>query len=71
MIISEMPSTIIYSYTKEGGYTCLNIPKRFVKECSIVSGQRFLGFVRKGKFVIEQEVENGDAQLGPSSAKAK
>lgn len=51
----ETPSTIIYSYTKDKGYTYLNIPIRLVKQCAIVSGQRFLSFVRNGKLVIEQE----------------
>lgn len=49
------PNAIIYSYAKDRGYTYLNIPVRLVKQCAIVSGQRFLGFVRNGRLVIEQE----------------
>lgn len=77
-VITEMetPNTIIHSYTKDRGYTYVNIPVRLVKQCGIVSGQRFLAFVRSGKFVMEQEkvteqeVENGSfVGLGSSAAK--
>lgn len=62
------PAFLIYSYTREKGYVYLHVPMRFARECGVNSGCRFLGFVRDGKILIEQE---GHAQLGAGTAKTE
>lgn len=54
-MVTETPAVIIYSYMREGNYVYLHVPLRLVRECGIASGARFLGFVREGKLIIEQE----------------
>ena len=69
------PDVITISYMRDGGHVYVHVPKRLVRQCAIISGQRFLWFVKDGKVVMEQEKLEQEVESGPlvgiSSAKAE
>lgn len=54
-MVRETPACIIFSYMQSERYVYFHIPARVAKECGVVSGARFIGFVRNGRLVLEQE----------------
>jgi hypothetical protein len=73
--MQQHPAFIIYSYTRDGNYFYLHIPKRVAERCNLTSGCRFIGFIRENKLVIEQEyiqeVKDNATKLGVGSTEAK